>query len=159
MHLWAGVLAALDLIVVSVTGAALMFRIHLQRAVHPDLFVESAGELAEPVEVMETVRDAYPGGRVSGVDAPTTDRRTYLAYVTSGERFQTILADRVSGSVLGELPEHSVVRTLQDLHVDLLGEDTKLTPKVEAPPDHERSGQCGVSQSALERLVGQVVGS
>jgi uncharacterized iron-regulated membrane protein len=120
VHLWVGVLLALYLIVVSATGAALMFRIHLQRAVHPDLFVESVGDLAEPVTVLERVRDAYPLGRVSGVDAPTTDRPTYLAYVTAGDQFQTILADRVSGAVLGELPEHSVVRTLQDLHFDLL---------------------------------------
>lgn len=120
MHVWVGVLSALYLIVVSVTGVALMFRIYLQRAVHPDLFVANAGDLAEPATVLERVRDAYPVGRLSGIDAPTTDRPTYLAYVTTGDQFHTILADRVSGAVLGELPEHSLVRTLQDLHFDLL---------------------------------------
>ncbi|MCY4636030.1 MAG: PepSY domain-containing protein [Acidobacteria bacterium] len=37
MHLWVGVAAALYVLVVSVTGAALVFRIHLQRAAHPEL--------------------------------------------------------------------------------------------------------------------------
>jgi uncharacterized iron-regulated membrane protein len=58
VHLWVGVLSALYLVVVSVTGAALMFRIQIQRAVHPDLFPSSVGELAEPLTVLEAVRDA-----------------------------------------------------------------------------------------------------
>ena len=70
---------------------------------------------------MESVSRAYPGQRLSGVDAPTTARPTYLAYVTTPQTFTTVLIDPVSAVVLGELPERSFVRTLQDLHYDLLG--------------------------------------
>ena len=125
IHLWVGVAAALYVVVVSVTGAALVFRINLQRVVHPELLTASAdGPLADIATVLERVRDTYPGGRISGVDAPTSARPTHLAYVTRGDRFHTVLIDPVTADVLGELPERSVVRTLQDLHFDLLAGPT-----------------------------------
>jgi uncharacterized iron-regulated membrane protein len=121
VHLWLGVLAGVYVAVISVTGAALVFRIDMQRALHPELFTPSAaGPLADPVAVMESVSRAYPQHRLSGVDAPTTVRPTYLAYVTSGAEFRTVLIDPVTTAVLGELPDHPVIRTLQNLHYNLL---------------------------------------
>jgi uncharacterized iron-regulated membrane protein len=70
---------------------------------------------------MESVARSYPGERLSGVDAPTTARPTYLAYSTSGTRFRTLLIDPVNARMLGELADTSFVRVLQDLHFDLLG--------------------------------------
>lgn len=120
-HLWVGVAAALYVLVVSVTGAALVFRIHLQRAAHPELLTAgNDGPQADVATVLESVRNTYPNGRLTGIDAPTTVRPTHLAYVTEGGRFRTVLIDPVTAAVLGELPEHSAVRTLQDLHFDLL---------------------------------------
>lgn len=122
VHLWTGVLAGLYVIVVCGTGAALVFRIDMQRAAHPHLFTPSRdGPQADPVTIMESVKSAYPEGRLSGVDAPTTARPTYLAYVMVGQRFLTILVDPVSAKVSGELPDRSIVRWVQDLHYDLLG--------------------------------------
>lgn len=121
VHLWLGVLAGFYILVVCVTGAALVFRIDMQRALHPNLFTPSAGSPADPVAIMDSVTRAYPGERLSGIDAPTTARPTYLAYTSSGARFRTLLLDPVTAAMLGELPETSFVRTLQDLHFDLLG--------------------------------------
>jgi uncharacterized iron-regulated membrane protein len=122
IHLWTGILTGLYILVVSTTGAALVFRIDLQRAQHPHLFTPSApGPTAPAATILERVRDAFPDDRLSGIDAPTTTRPTYLAYVIRGERFLTILVDPVTGTVLGELPERSLVRTAQDIHFDLLG--------------------------------------
>jgi uncharacterized iron-regulated membrane protein len=121
VHLWVGVLAGLYVFVVCITGAALVFRIDMQRALHPELFTPvMEGPLVHPADVLESVVQAYPGGQVSGVDAPTTARPTYLAYVLQDDRFLTILVDPVSARMLGELPDRSFVRTLQDLHFDLL---------------------------------------
>ena len=128
VHLWLGVLIGLYVVIASVSGAALVFRIDLQRALHPHLFTASAsGPLAEPVTVMESVSRAYPRHQLSGVDAPTTLRPTYLAYVTSEAEFRTVLIDPVSAAVLGELPEHPAIRSLQDLHYNLLGGRTGRT--------------------------------
>jgi uncharacterized iron-regulated membrane protein len=89
---------------------------------HPDLFTpRSSGAPADPVAVMESVQKAYPDARVSGIEAPTTMRPTYLAYAVRGDRFITLLLDPVSAELLGEVPEQSFVRTLQNLHFDLLG--------------------------------------
>ena len=120
VHLWTGIAAGLYIVVVCVTGAALVFRIDMQRAAFPHLFTRTPGAPADAATILERVRDAFPGDRVSGIDAPTTARPTYLAYVVRGERFLTILVDPVSGSILGELPDHSIVRTVQDLHFDLM---------------------------------------
>jgi uncharacterized iron-regulated membrane protein len=120
VHLWTGVLAGLYVFVVCVTGAALVFRIDMQRVLHPELFTPGPGAEADPATILETVRDAFPDWRVSGIDAPTTARPTYLAYVANDERFLTLLVDPASARVLGELPERSLVRTVQDLHFDLL---------------------------------------
>ena len=122
IHVWVGVLTGLYVCVVCVTGAALVFRIDLQRALHPHLFtVRANGPLADPVTVMESVSRAYPQHRLSGVEAPTTLRPTYLAYVTSGAEFRTVLIDPVSARVLGELPDHIAIRTLREVHYNLLG--------------------------------------
>jgi uncharacterized iron-regulated membrane protein len=121
VHLWIGVLAGLYIFVVCVSGAALVFRIDFQRATYPQLFTPSAeGPPTDPVTVMDAVKAAYPDRRLSGIDAPTTARPTYLAYVAKGSQFLTVLIDPATARVLGELPDRSWVRTLQDLHFDLL---------------------------------------
>ena len=121
IHLWIGVLVGLYVFIVCLTGAALVFRIDLQKAWHPELFTPSAaGPQVEAATVMERLRTAYPQGRLAGVDAPTSVRPTYLAYVSSGNRFLTLLVDPVNARVLGELPDRSLVKTVQELHFDLL---------------------------------------
>lgn len=128
LHLWLGLLTGLYVAIICLTGAALVFRIDMQRALHPHLFTPSAaGPLADPVAVMESVGRAYPQHRLSGVDAPTTVRPTYLAYVTRDAEFRTVLIDPVTAAVLGELPEHPVIRNLQQLHYNLLGGRTGRT--------------------------------
>jgi uncharacterized iron-regulated membrane protein len=120
IHLWVGIAVGLYVVVISVTGAALMSRIDMQRAIHPDLFTPSRGDTIDAATMLERVRDAFPNHRVSGIDAPTTARPTYLAYVANDEGFLTLLFDPVTATLLGDLPPRSFVRTLQDLHFDLL---------------------------------------
>jgi uncharacterized iron-regulated membrane protein len=119
IHLWTGIAVGLYIVVVCVTGAVLVFRIDLQRAAFPHLFTAGAGDTADLATILERVREAFPNDRISGIDAPTSARPTSLAYIVRDERFLTILVDPASGRVLGELPERSIIRTLQDLHFDL----------------------------------------
>ena len=125
MHLWLGIAIGVYLCVVSLSGAALLFRIDLQRAVHSHLLVpESAEVRATPADIVDALVVAYPGSQIAGVDSPTTARPVYLAYVTDAAAFRTVLADPSSGQVLGELPDSSPIRTLQDLHFNLLAGQT-----------------------------------
>ena len=121
MHLWVGIAAGLYIFVVCLTGAALVFRIDMQRALFPTLFTpSSSAPPADAATILERVRDAFPSDRVSGIDAPTTTRPTYLAYVTRGTTFLTLLIDPHTGRLLGELPDAPALRLLQDLHFNLL---------------------------------------
>lgn len=122
VHLVVGLLTGLYIIAVSITGALLVWRIDLQRLAYPELFTPSrTGDMVDAETVLASVRAAYPRHHVSGVDAPTTSRQTYLAYATQGAAFITILADPATGRVLGELPDSGPLRVLQDLHFNLLG--------------------------------------
>lgn len=128
IHLWVAVVSGLYVVVVCLTGAALVFRIDMQRARHPHLFTPRApGPLADPVTVMERVSGAYPEHRLSGVEAPTSRRPTYLAYVTNSRDFVTVLIDPVTVEILGELPEDALIQSIQRLHFNLMGGRTGRT--------------------------------
>jgi uncharacterized iron-regulated membrane protein len=66
VHLWLGVLTGLYVFVVCVSGAALVFRIDIQRAMHPDLFTPRAsGPVADPVAIMDAGKAARQSAVVS----------------------------------------------------------------------------------------------
>jgi len=128
VHLWLGLAAGLYVCLVCINGAALVFRLDLQRSLHPHLFTATTpGPPADPATIMDAVARAYPGQHLAGVDAPSSGRPTYLAYVTRGDEFLTLLLDPVTGAVLGALPQRTWVRTLQRLHFDLLAGRTGRT--------------------------------
>jgi len=128
VHMWVGLISGLYIFVVCLTGAALVFRIDLQRLRHPHLFTPTAaGPPVDPVGVMDRVSRAYPDHRLSGVEAPTSLRPTYLAYVTKGREFVTVLIDPVTAGILGEMPEDPFITAIQKLHFDLMGGRTGRT--------------------------------
>ena len=47
-------------------------------------------------------------------------RLLFRVHALEGDRFLTLLLDPVTAEMLGELPERSLVRSIQDLHFDLL---------------------------------------
>lgn len=120
LHLWTGITVGLYIVVVCITGAALVFRIDMQRAANPALFTPGDGPPVHPATVLERVRDAFPADGVSFVEAPSRLRPVYLVYLRRGDDFPAVLADPVDGRVLGEVPQHSAIRTLQELHFELL---------------------------------------
>lgn len=125
MHLWMGIAVGLYVMLISVTGAALLFRIDMQRALDPALFQpQTVGALVAPDVVFRGLEEAYPGMQIAGIDAPTDRRPTYLAYVRRGQEFLTVLLDPSSGKVLGKLPERAFISALQRLHFDLLAGQT-----------------------------------
>jgi uncharacterized iron-regulated membrane protein len=119
-HRWVALLAGTYLLLVSLSGAALLFRIDLQRALDPALFRPLApGPLADPTVVFNRLAEAYPGSEITGMDTPTNRRPTTLAYVLRENRFLTVLIDPASGQILGELRQRPLLRWLSRLHFDL----------------------------------------
>jgi uncharacterized iron-regulated membrane protein len=125
VHLWTGVAIGLYVLLISITGAALLFRIDMQRALDPALFPQQTSRaLVAPGVVLDSLERAYPAMQIAGIDAPTDRRPSYLAYVMQGSEFVTVLLDPVDGRVLGALPARSFISTLQGLHFNLLAGDT-----------------------------------
>jgi uncharacterized iron-regulated membrane protein len=93
----------------------------MQHAAHPHLFAASPGAPAHPADILDSLAIAYPDHKVSFIDAPSRERPTYLAYPFKGDVYLPVLVDPTTARVLGQVPDESWVRTLQDLHYDLLG--------------------------------------
>jgi uncharacterized iron-regulated membrane protein len=120
VHLYLGLVAGAYFLVVSVTGASLVLRLDVQRTLFPQLFDVRPSVAVNLSDALQSVQAAYPDAVVSGIDAPTATRPTVLAYVARDGQFLTVLVEPATGRVLGELPEHGLIRTLQDLHFNLL---------------------------------------
>lgn len=121
VHLWLGIAIGLYLFIISVTGALLVFRIDMQRALYPDLLEpQTTQPTVDAAAILRSLESSYPGARILGVDAPTLTRPVYLAYVSGAPGFHTVLADPGTAQVLGELPAQTPLRILQDLHFNLL---------------------------------------
>jgi len=121
IHFWTGVAICLYVVIVSTTGAVLVFRLQKQKAMFPQLFTATAGEPADAGTMLERVSDAFPNGRIYGIDAPTHDRPTTLAYVEPpGQGILAVLIDPATGKVLGQLPKRSVFDVIGQLHGNLL---------------------------------------
>lgn len=134
VHLWLGVAVGLHLFVVCLSGALLVFRIDMQRALHSDLLLpRTLLPTLGPAPILRELERHYPDARIAGVDAPTTARPVYLAYVTSQTGFHAVLVDPGTARILGELPEKTPIRILQNLHFNLLlGERGKIINGVAA---------------------------
>lgn len=126
LHVWAGVLAGLYVLVIGVTGAVLTFRADLQAWVYPDVFAPpgAAGPVAGADTALAFVAARYPQGEISGLDFPNSRRGTFLAYVVEGGSFRTVFLHPSSGQVMGEVPPGGWIQRLQQLHFDLLAGST-----------------------------------
>src|SRR5437868_6110422 len=101
LHRWTGVLAALYVIVVTTSGAALIFRQEWQQIAFAQYFdiPHDRSQLAAATTVIDKLRDAYPDERLLGIDWPTYRRDSFLAYLTRGSALRTVLSHPVSGEI------------------------------------------------------------
>lgn len=126
VHLWVGIGLGLYIVVVTATGAALIFRPELQALTYPQFFeIDRSGRADATAGVLlRQLRLAYPGYQILGVDFPTYRRATVLAYLTKDTELRTVFLHPTTGSVIGELPVTSWISRLQNLHFDLFGGTT-----------------------------------
>jgi uncharacterized iron-regulated membrane protein len=121
IHLWTGLAVCVWVVLVCTTGSALVFRVDMQRAMFPHLFVPGAGMPADAATVLERVSDAFPGHQIYGIDAPSAERPTTIAYIAHPRQgSRVVLIDPATAGVLGELPQRSFLNTLGGLHANLL---------------------------------------
>lgn len=109
IHLWAGLVLALYLIVISLTGCVLVFREDLEAlgGVNPWRDVRAEGPLAEPAAVISDIRTAFPAARLISLGAPTETNPVYVAVLQGmGRNFGTsrLALHPTTGRVLGRVP-------------------------------------------------------
>src|SRR5260221_5282099 len=93
IHRWAGVVLALYVCLIGLTGAALVFRPEMQKAAFARYFDVTRPDGAPAVAVGQLVSNlqaAYPGSRLSGIDYPTARRGTYLSYLIKCSAFVSV---------------------------------------------------------------------
>ena len=119
LHQWLGLAAGLFLVVIAVSGSALVFENEIDRALNPALSYVAPQERPLAIETLiACVKSAYPADPVVGVRI--ADRRDQ-AYELSLRSRRSAMVDPYSGSVLGVRDrERSFARRLHLLHTRFL---------------------------------------
>ncbi len=123
IHLWLGILFALYLIVVGITGSILVFRDELEAlaGLNPWQNLQTAEPFADITEVIQNVQTAYPSRPVISVYTPTETDPVFEATVQGPQERITVAAHPKTGAILGVVPSmHSWLSVVRDLHVNLM---------------------------------------
>jgi uncharacterized iron-regulated membrane protein len=122
LHQWVGLAAGLFLVVISVSGSALVFESDIDRALNPSTSFVPPGQRTLPLETLVgQVRAAYPADQVTGVRiADKPDQ----AYELSLRSRQSAMVNPYTGAVLG-LRDHerSFARWVHLVHTRLAAGD------------------------------------
>jgi uncharacterized iron-regulated membrane protein len=122
VHLWAGIILTLYLIVIGVTGSMLVFRPELERlcGLKPWQGIRVKEPLADIATVVENLRAAYPRYRIISVNAPGENDATFVAILEGRGRIK-VASGPQEGKVLGEFPRgENWLDVVQELHETLL---------------------------------------
>ena len=125
IHLWTGLAIGLYVVVLSLTGSALVFRRELDRAFGPDRpAVDRTARIQSREELTAAAQRAYPGFAVEWVG--DVQRRTPVVQISLGRDGETIerIFNAYTGEDLGDPDPHPIaLRALLwivNLHDDLL---------------------------------------
>ncbi len=124
IHLYGGLALGVFLILISVSGSALMFKDTIDRWLRPDLrVVEPAGDRVSMDRMLTAVREAHPEATPWIAELP--GEPTEPLVVRLGPEAPSVYVDPYRATVLGSRsPDEGIVNTLSALHVDLLAGTT-----------------------------------
>jgi uncharacterized iron-regulated membrane protein len=119
LHRWVGLIAAVFLVILGVTGSALVFENEIDRALNPTLFrVTPAGAPLLVGDLVARAQVLRPTDRVLGVRLPEAADQAYEFALRSG---QSMTVDQYTGRILGVRDrEKSLARVLHVLHTRLV---------------------------------------
>jgi uncharacterized iron-regulated membrane protein len=119
LHLWAGIVLSVYLIVVGVTGSILVFRAELETltGLNPWHQIHAQEPFADIVSVIGNTRAVHPQARIVSVFTPTQAEPIFsVSLRTRSLESLNLAVDPSSGRELGAIPRNrsglSVVRTL-----------------------------------------------
>jgi len=123
VHLWAGVAVGLYILVISVTGSAVVFRRELAKLLAPPVHVTPSGQRMTAEQLAEVARKAYPRFDVAYVAFSRYADRAAEVGLARGQRRRERLFDPYTGKDLGDTVqvEPRSLNWFVELHDNLLG--------------------------------------
>ena len=126
VHLWTGVILALYVVLIGVTGSILVFGRELERLENPSPWPALASQesVADIATVIGCLALKYPHTHIVSVIAPTPAEPVFTAILQGRTRI-TVACHPVTGEVLGEVTgKASRLEWIYDLHENLLARRT-----------------------------------
>lgn len=120
IHLWAGGLLSLYIVIIAITGSVLVFRSELTLALLPKTLSRSApGGVVPMSAVLERFRIAYPGATLETIQIPSPQLPVFLLFAKDKRQHAfTLLADQVTADL--RMQPRTWLDWTYDLHVHLL---------------------------------------
>ena len=122
VHLWLSLVFAVVLLIACVTGAALVYRHDIDRALNPALYAVTPGDVGWDA-AWTAAHARYPDLKDALIRGPV-DRRVYQVEVGDGLLPNTVHVDPGTGRILGERdPSRTLAGWLFILHFNLFADD------------------------------------
>jgi uncharacterized iron-regulated membrane protein len=123
IHLWTGIISGLYVILISLTGSAIVLRREIEAPRQKHFVISSAGRtLLGKDEIQQAARLAYPSAEVLDIVDPQNPAKPYMVVFEEGNKRIERVIDPYTGADLGN-PEPAINRAfgwLADLHDNLL---------------------------------------
>lgn len=122
LHRYAGIIAGILLIVIGLTGSALVFSEELDRILNPQLLhVVPQNKRVSLETVLNTVREAHPDLKAHRVIVPQKPDGVYAVMMESPrEEYTNVYVNPYSGTILGSRPfKQTLGGFLIELHINL----------------------------------------
>ncbi len=123
IHLWTGIILALYLVVIGVTGSILVFRVELEEilGLHPWHNRPVKEPFADVRTVVERLQAAYPHFRMVSIAWPSQTDPTFATILQGRQGRIKVASSPESGEVLGVFPRRrTLIDFVRDLHETLL---------------------------------------
>lgn len=118
VHLWTSLVVGAFILVVTLSGSALIFYPEINKLLYPEVFAATPGNV--PLEqVYRTVQAAHPHQKVEWIFRPIEANSVYRVQL-EGESITYIFVDPGSGHILGAFPlDDTLVGWFTKLHTEL----------------------------------------
>jgi uncharacterized iron-regulated membrane protein len=123
VHLWTGVILSAYVLLMSVSGTILIYRVEISRAsLRPRVISSSAGKRLTQDQLKSVVHGDYPGYRIAGIAAPKSPNQAVEISLERGGEEMRRLFDPYTGEDVGNaLPAgFRFIEWLTDLHDNFL---------------------------------------
>lgn len=122
VHLWAGIILALYISAIGISGSILVFRAEIERlcSLKPWQNIPVHRPFRDIAAVVSNLKAAYPGGHIVSVQTPSDEDRTFVAVLQRLSQIK-VACDPSDGHVLGEFPQtRNWLDVVEEFHISLL---------------------------------------